>query len=81
MASQNPHIELDPKYDHYDYPTTSPNKQSGHPGHTTPEQDAQVFQLRTLLEQAGYTERLDTLTLVCNRTLGVVAQDLTLASL
>ena len=78
MASQNPHIELDPKYDHYDYPTTSPHKQSGHPGHTTPEQDAQVFQLRTLLEQAGYTERLDTLTLVCNRTLGVVAQDLIL---
>ena len=57
-------MQLDPKYDHYDFPTTAPNKQSGHPGHTTPEQDAQVFQLRTMLEQAGYTERLDTLTLV-----------------
>jgi hypothetical protein len=64
MASEIPHLQLDPKYDHYDFPTTSSNKQSGHPGHTTPQQDAQVFQLRTKLEQAGYTERLDTLTLV-----------------
>ena len=57
-------MKLDPKYDDYDFPTTSPNVQSGHPGHTTPEQDAQVFQLRMKLEQLGYTERLDTLTLV-----------------
>lgn len=58
-------MQLDPKYDDYDFPTTSPESQSGHPGHTTPEQDAQVFQLRTKLEQAGYKDRLDTLTLVC----------------
>ena len=64
MASENPQMKLDPKYDNYDFPTTSPNVQSGHPGHTTPEQDAQVFQLRMKLEQLGYTERLDTLTLV-----------------
>ncbi len=64
MASEVPTIQLDPKYDHYDFPTTSPINQSGHPGHTTPEQDAQVHQLRMTLEQAGYTERLDTLTLV-----------------
>jgi hypothetical protein len=64
MASENPSMKLDPKYDHYDYPTTSPNQQSGHPGHTTPEQDAQVYQLRMKLEADGYTERLDTLTLV-----------------
>lgn len=70
MTAENPHMELDPKYDNYDFPTTSPNKQSGHPGHTTPEQDAQVFQLRMMLEQAGYTERLDTLTLVCMHFLG-----------
>ena len=57
-------LKTDPKYDDYDYPTTSPNVQSGHPGHTTPEQDAQVFQLRTQLEQAGYKERLDTLCMV-----------------
>ncbi|KAL6721120.1 cytosolic factor, phosphatidylinositol/phosphatidylcholine transfer protein [Lecanora helva] len=56
-----PELKTDSKYDDYDFPTTSPNVQSGHPGHTTPEQDAQVFQLRTQLEQAGYTERLDTL--------------------
>ena len=64
MANQ---IKTDSKYDDYDYPTTSPEVKSGHPGHTTPEQDAQVFQLRTQLEQAGYTERLDTLTMVCVR--------------
>ena len=64
MASENPTMALDPKYDHYDYPTTAPMKQSGHPGHLTPEQEAQVYQLRMMLEQRGYTERLDTLTLV-----------------
>lgn len=62
-----PHeLKLDPKYDDYDYPTVAPTAQSGHPGHTTPEQDAQVFQLRSMLEQAGYTKNLDTLTLVCS---------------
>lgn len=59
-----PQLKTDSKYDDYDYPTTSPNAQSGHPGHTTPEQDAQVYQLRTQLEQGGYSERLDTLTMV-----------------
>ncbi|GAB7353874.1 hypothetical protein MBLNU459_g4231t1 [Dothideomycetes sp. NU459] len=62
MASEG--IKQDPKYDDYDFPTISPNKQSGHPGHTTPEQDAQVHQLRSMLEQAGFTERLDTLTML-----------------
>ena len=61
MASK---VKIDSKYDDYEYPTTSPNVQSGHPGHTTPQQDAQIFQLRTQLEQAGYTERLDTLCMV-----------------
>ena len=61
MASD---LKTDPKYGDYDYPTTSPNVQSGHAGHTTPQQDAQVFQLRTQLEQAGYAERLDTLCMV-----------------
>jgi hypothetical protein len=63
-APSNPHMDLDPKYDDYDYPTTAPETQSGHPGHTTKEQDAQVHQLRAMLEQAGYTDRLDTLTLL-----------------
>lgn len=62
---------MDPKHDHYDYPTVTPTAQSGHPGHTTPEQDAQVHQLRTQLEQEGYTARLDTLTLVRSLTLKV----------
>ncbi|KAK7182762.1 cytosolic factor, phosphatidylinositol/phosphatidylcholine transfer protein [Paraphaeosphaeria sporulosa] len=57
-------LTLDPKYDDYDYPTTAPTPQNGHPGHTTPEQDAQVHQLRAMLEQAGYTKNLDTLTLL-----------------
>lgn len=57
-------LTLDPKYDDYDYPTTAPTPQNGHPGHTTPEQDAQVHQLRAMLEQAGYTKNLDTITLV-----------------
>jgi len=57
-------MDLDPKYDHYTYPTTSPDNRPGHPGHTTKEQDATVHQFRMLLEQAGYTQRLDTLTLL-----------------
>ena len=60
----NPHMTLDPKYDDYDFPTTAPETQSGHPGHLTDEQDAKVYQLRSMLEQAGYKERLDTLTLL-----------------
>lgn len=60
----NPEMKLDPKYDDYDYPTTAPTPQPGHPGHTTPEQDAQVFQLRSMLEAAGCTERLDTLSML-----------------
>lgn len=59
-----PQIKSNSKYDDYDYPITAPEVKSGHSGHTTPEQDAQVFQLRTQLEQAGYTERLDTLSMV-----------------
>ncbi|KAM0716098.1 hypothetical protein Q7P37_008612 [Cladosporium fusiforme] len=60
----NPTMELDPKYDQYDFPTTAPDAQSGHPGHTTKEQDAAVQQLRQSLEADGYTQRLDTLTLL-----------------
>lgn len=63
-ARAAPTANLDPKYDDFDYPTTAPETQPGHPGHTTKEQDAQVHQLRNMLEQAGYTERLDTLTLL-----------------
>lgn len=64
-------MELDPKYDDYDYPVVAPVKQDGHPGHLTPEQQEKVKQLRTSLEGKGHTDRLDTLTLVrlrCMRT-------------
>jgi hypothetical protein len=57
-------LPLDPKYDNYDYPTISPTVQTGHPGHTTAEQDAQIFQLRSALEASGHTKNLDTLTMV-----------------
>lgn len=63
MAS-NPSIDLDERYDHYDHPTTAPDARPGHPGHTTKEQDAAVHQLRMSLEQDGYKERLDTLTML-----------------
>ncbi|KAL2014047.1 hypothetical protein VTN00DRAFT_1572 [Thermoascus crustaceus] len=64
MAAAATKAPFDPKYDDYDFPTTAPESQPGHPGHTTPEQDAAVAQLRSQLEQAGYKERLDTLTLL-----------------
>jgi len=59
-----PVMALDPRYDNYDFPITAPECQPGHPGHTTKEQDAQVYVLRSMLEQLGYKERLDTLTLL-----------------
>lgn len=70
MAASAPPAEIvplktDPKYDDYDFPTISATNQSGHAGHLTPEQEAQVYQLRMSLEQKGFTDRLDTLTLVC----------------
>lgn len=58
-------MQLDPKHDDYDFPVVAPVPQDGHPGHLTPEQNEKVQQLRASLEQKGYTERLDTLTLVC----------------
>ena len=60
-----PHeMELDAKYDNYDYPIIAPVPQNGHPGHLTSQQQAQVHQFRMMLEQKGYKKRLDTLTLV-----------------
>ncbi|KAK6062508.1 Sec14 cytosolic factor [Seiridium cupressi] len=63
MAAQAT-MQLDPKYDDYDFPTTAPEAQSGHPGHLSEQQQAQVSQLRLMLESEGYTQRLDTLTLL-----------------
>ncbi|KAF2429611.1 Sec14 cytosolic factor [Tothia fuscella] len=64
MALAQHEVKLDPKYDNYDYPVVAPNALNGHPGYTTDMQDAQVHQLRSLLEQEGYNDRLDTLTLL-----------------
>lgn len=64
-----PNVQMDSKYDYYDFPTIAPIKQDGHPGHTTSEQDAQLRQLRMKLEESGYSQRLDTLTLVCHLSL------------
>lgn len=58
-------IKLEPKYDDYDFPVKAPVEQNGHPGYLTETQQAQVEQLRLMLEAEGYTKRLDTLTLVC----------------
>ncbi|SPO04434.1 probable phosphatidylinositol/phosphatidylcholine transfer protein SEC14 [Cephalotrichum gorgonifer] len=57
-------MELDPKYDHYDFPTKAPIEAPGHPGYLKPEEQAQVAQLRMMLEAEGFTKRLDTLTLL-----------------
>ena len=57
-------MELDPKYDHYDYPYDAKIPADGHAGHLKPEQQAMVYQLRMLLEAEGCTKRLDTLTLL-----------------
>lgn len=56
---------LDPKFDSFDFPIIAPHPQNGHPGYTTEMQEAQVNQLRMMLEHDGYKNNLDTLTLVC----------------
>jgi len=57
-------FEVDAKYDDYDFPTKAPVEKNGHAGYLKPEQQAQVHQLRLMLEGEGYTKRLDTLTLL-----------------
>ncbi|VUC25417.1 unnamed protein product [Clonostachys rosea] len=57
-------MELNAKYDDYDFPYTAPEAQNGHAGFLTKEQIAQVEQLRMMLEAEGCTDRLDTLTLL-----------------
>jgi len=80
MAEDKGTLKLDPKYDQFDYPIVSANTQSGHPGHTTPEQEAQVYQLRMKLEAAGYTDRLDSLTLVRTQNLTLYLLELILSA-
>ncbi|KAF3918415.1 Patellin-3 [Dactylellina cionopaga] len=52
------------KHDAYGFPHTNPDAAVGHPGNITDVQAAQVHQLRATLEQEGYTDRLDTNTLL-----------------
>ncbi|CAM1509092.1 Fc.00g028310.m01.CDS01 [Cosmosporella sp. VM-42] len=57
-------MDINPKYDDYDFPTQAAQKQDGHAGYLTEAQIAQVHQLRMMLEAEGLTDRLDTLTLL-----------------
>ncbi|KAI8633523.1 CRAL-TRIO domain-containing protein [Xylariaceae sp. FL1651] len=57
-------MKLDPKYDNFDFPTTSVETREGHPGHLSEAQQAQVNQLRMMLESEGYKQHLDTLSLL-----------------
>ncbi|KAH8707460.1 hypothetical protein MY5147_005342 [Beauveria neobassiana] len=57
-------MDIDPKYDNYDFPYEAKEAQNGHAGHLNEAQIAQVHQLRMMLEAEGFTERLDTLTLL-----------------
>lgn len=57
-------MDVNPKYDDYDFPVKAAQKQDGHAGYLTDQQIAQVHQFRMMLEAEGFTERLDTLTLV-----------------
>ncbi|KAH7134658.1 CRAL-TRIO domain-containing protein [Dactylonectria estremocensis] len=57
-------MDLNPKYDDYYFPIKAAEEQTGHAGYLTEGQIAQVHQLRMMLEAEGYTDRLDTLTLL-----------------
>lgn len=59
-------MDINAKYDHYDFPYKAATPQNGHAGHLTDAQIAQVHQFRMMLESEGFTDRLDTLTLVWN---------------
>lgn len=68
MSLQQHEPKLDTNYDHFDFPIIAAAPQNGHSGYTTETQDAQVSQLRMMLEAEGFKERLDTLTLVPSLT-------------
>ncbi|KAK5995530.1 Sec14 cytosolic factor [Cladobotryum mycophilum] len=57
-------LQLSEKYDNYDFPITPENPQPGHYGNINEIQAASVEQLRLMLEAEGYTNELDTLTLL-----------------
>ncbi|KAL6412684.1 SEC14 cytosolic factor [Ilyonectria robusta] len=57
-------MDLNPKYDDYYFPVKAAEEQTGHAGYLTEGQIAQLHQLRMMLEAEGFTDRLDTLTLL-----------------
>ncbi|KJZ77290.1 Sec14 cytosolic factor [Hirsutella minnesotensis 3608] len=57
-------MDVNPKYDDYDFPHVAAEPQPGHAGNLTEQQIAQVNQLRMMLEAEGFTDRLDTLTML-----------------
>ncbi|KAI0973743.1 CRAL-TRIO domain-containing protein [Xylaria arbuscula] len=57
-------LELHPNYDHFDFPASSIEARTGHPGWLTPDQQAQVHQLRMMLEAENFKGPLDSLTLL-----------------
>lgn len=57
-------MDINPKYDDYYFPVKAPQEKKGHAGYLKEDEIAKVHQLRMLLEAEGYTERLDTLTLL-----------------
>lgn len=63
-TDQTAAMQLDPKYDDYDFPYEAATPQEGHPGNLSELQVAALDQLRMMLEAEGYTKRLDSLTLV-----------------
>lgn len=63
-------MDINAKYDDYDFPYEAAEAQDGHAGHLTEQQIALVHQLRMMLEAEGFTQRLDTLTLVCENGVG-----------
>ncbi|KAI0475228.1 CRAL-TRIO domain-containing protein [Xylariaceae sp. FL0804] len=63
-AEKSGSMELDAKYDNFEFPTVTPEDRAGLPGHLNEGQQAQVHQLRLMLEGEGHKERLDTLTLL-----------------
>ena len=74
LDSTTPDADFASKYDHYTFPTTNLGLGEGHPGHTTPEQNAKVLELRSVLEKEGYTERLDTHSMV-SRLCSIISKE------
>ncbi|KAI1331588.1 CRAL-TRIO domain-containing protein [Xylariaceae sp. FL0255] len=63
-AKAESNMELDPKYDNFNFPITAVENRSGYSGHLNASQQAQISQLRMMLEAAGCKQHLDSLTML-----------------